>query len=263
MEDEPLTPVPPRSYLENWKKYTFEFLLLFTAVFLGFLADNIREEYSERQQAKELARNFYDELKSDSAIAAGKIAARIKKEKAIEYMVSFFKDSSIHLNSKALAVNFMWATSIRTPIIFTPRTVVLEQLKSSGTLRYFKSEELQTQVGDLSVAIEYLRERQQLEASVYKERIEPIMINHMDFDFQYKLFNSGGIFDRLTVFESSQEEIPFQLSQPEKIDRKVYVNALSYYHTNNIKSTRLIPFKAYVDVNAALLQTLRKEYGLR
>ncbi|MFN9862267.1 MAG: hypothetical protein ACK55U_02550 [Bacteroidota bacterium] len=41
-----------QSNFKNWRKYTFEFLLLFLAVFLGFVADNIREEYSERQQAK-------------------------------------------------------------------------------------------------------------------------------------------------------------------------------------------------------------------
>jgi hypothetical protein len=250
-----------QSSLKNWKKYTFEFLLLFLAVFLGFLADNIREEYSERQQAKELARNFYDELKSDSVVAASKVAGRLKKEKALEYMVSFFRDSSLNTSSKALAVNFQWATTVRTPVIFTPRTVVLEQLKSSGSLRYFKSKELQKLVGDLSVAIDYLRERQQLEASVYKERIEPIMVNHMDFEFQYKLY-SNGIFDRLVAFENGNEQIPFHLSQIEKIDRKGYMNALSYYHTNNIKSTRLIPFKSYIEVNAALLTALRKEYNL-
>ncbi|MFO0330253.1 MAG: hypothetical protein ACK514_02800 [Bacteroidota bacterium] len=250
-----------QSNFKNWRKYTFEFLLLFLAVFLGFVADNIREEYSERQQAKELTKNFYDELKSDSVVVASKVAGRIKKEKAIEYMVSFFQDSSLNSGSKALAINFLWATSVRTPVIFTPRTVVLEQLKSSGSLRYFKSGELQKLVGDLSVAIGYLHERQQFEASVYEKFIEPIMVNHMDFDFQYKLFKNG-LFDRLAAFENSNEQIPFHLSQIEKIDRKGYMNALSYYQTNKIKSTRLIPFKSYIEVNAALLTALRKEYNL-
>jgi hypothetical protein len=244
------------------KKYAFEFVLIFMAVFLGFLADSYREQYNEKQQANELAKSFYEELKNDSAAVVAKVAGRIKKEKAIEYMVAFFKDSSLISSSKSLSINFLWATTVRTPIIFTPRTVVLEQLKSSGSIRYFKNKELQKMVGDLSVAIDYILERQALEASVYDKLIEPIMVNHMDYDFQYKLF-SNGIFDRLAQYEQSDEYIPFHLSQTEKINRAEIINILGYYHTNNIKSTRLIPFKAYSEVNAALLKELRKEYGLQ
>lgn len=247
---------------KNIRKYTFEFILIFLAVFLGFLADNIREQYAEQQLANELAKSFYEELKSDSVVIASKIAGRIKKERAIEYMVAFFKDSSLTSSSKNLSINFIWATTVRTPTIFTPRTVVLEQLKSSGSLRYFKSKELQRLVGELSVAIDYLVERQQLEALVYHEYIEPIMIHHMDYDFQYQLF-SDGIFDRLESYETSDESIPFRLSQPEKINRQQLINVLGYYHTNNLKSTRMIPFKAYSEVNAALLQELRHEYHLK
>ncbi len=116
---------------KDWKKYLFEFLLIFTAVFLGFLADNIRENYGERQQAIALARSFYEELRNDSATVVLKIQGRHQKEKSIKYMVEFFRDSSLTSHSKELPYHFIWGVTARTPIIFTPRTVVLEQLKSS------------------------------------------------------------------------------------------------------------------------------------
>lgn len=251
-----------RALLQNWKKYLFEFLLIFLAVFLGFLADNLREEYSEQQQANELARSFYEELLHDSVVVAEKVKGRIKKEQAIEYMIAFFRDSSLTTSNKALAINFEWATTVRTPTLFTPRTVVLEQLKGSGALRYFKSKELQNLVGDLSVAIDYIMSRQATEAQVYHQYIEPIVVNHMDFEFQKQLFSTG-IFDRLALYEISDEYIPFTLSQPEKVNRQAYINLLGYYHTNTIKSTRLIPFKSYIEVNAALLKELRQQYKLK
>jgi hypothetical protein len=241
------------------KKYVFEFGLLFLAVFFGFFADSLREENSEKKLAFELAKSFYEELKNDSVTVLSKVDGRIKKERAIEYMIAFFKDSSLQTSSKSLSINFLWATTIRTPIIFTPRTVVLEQLKSSGSLRYFKNQRLQQLVGDLFVSIEYIHERQTLEATVYKDYIEPIMTNHMDFEFQRKLFSTG-IFDRLATYESSNEYIPFHLSQPEQINRIKCINAFSYYHTNNIKSTRMIPFYDYIKINAALLKELRYEF---
>ncbi len=244
-----------------WKKYLFEFVLVFSAVFLGFLADNFRDQYSERQKAGELARSFYEELINDSIAIAAKVQGRIKKEHAVEYMVKFLKDSSLTSASKSLSLNFLWATTIRTPVIFTPRTVVLEQLRSSGAVQYFKSKELQKLVGDLLVSIEYIQERQALEALVYHEYMEPIMIRHMDYDFQNQLFTDG-IFNKLDAYEQSSAYIPFHLSQIEKINRTELINLFWYYHTNNLKSTRLIPFDSYIRINAELLKLLRNEFHL-
>jgi hypothetical protein len=246
-----------------WKKYTFEFLMLFLAVFFGFLAENAREDFAEKQQAIELAKSFYEELKNDSVSVALKVEGRIRKEKAIEYMVHFFRDSSLTSSSKLLSVNFIWAITARTPIIFTPRTVVLNQLKSSGSLRYFKNKELQRLIGDLSVAIDYIQVRQEYENSIFNSYIEPIMTSHMDYEFQFKLWEGNTIFDRLEAYENSNEYIPFRLSQIEKIDRDVIINSLGYYHTNGLKSTRLIPFQKYMEVNAATLNELRNEYNLK
>ncbi len=256
-----MTNPPPTS--RKWKKYTFEFLMLFLAVFLGSVAENTREDYVEKQQAIELAKSFYEELRNDSIAVAAKLQGRLRKEHAIEYMVTFFRDSSLTSSSKALSINFIWAITARTPIIFTPRTVVLEQLKSSGSLRYFKNQELQKLIGDLSVIIDYIEVRQDYENSIFYTYIEPIMTSHMDFNFQFKLFEGNGIFDRLSAYENSNEYIPFRLSQIEKVDRQAIINVLGYYHTNGLKSTRLIPFKQYMEVNAATLSELRKEYDLK
>lgn len=251
------------SISKNWKKYVFEFIMLFLAVFLGFLAENFREDYVEKQHAKELAKSFYEELRNDSVTVISKIESRKKKESAIRYMVDFFRDSSLQSSSKALSINFIWAITARTPIIFTPRTVVLDQIKSSESLRYFKSFELQKLIGDLSVAIDYLEDRQEYENRIFTNYMEPIMTNHMDYDFQYELFKGEVIFERLLNYEKGNEYIPFHLSQPEKVNRQALMNALGYYHTNGLFSTRLIPFKSYQEVNTALLRELRKEYGLQ
>lgn len=251
------------SLLTNWKKYAFEFIMIFFAVFLGFLAENARENYADTQHANELAMSFYQELYNDSIAVASRVQGRLKKEQAVIYMTNFFRDSSLTSSSKELSINFIWGLTARTPIIFTPRTVVLEQLKSSGSLRYFKNKELQTRIGDLSVAIDYIKARQDYENSIFYTYIEPLMTRHMDYNFQFKLFDRAGLFDRLAEYEKSNEYIPFRMSQVDKLDRINVINVLSYYHTNGLKSTRLIPFKQYIEANAALLAELRKEYDLK
>lgn len=272
MEDIPTSDSEPQvhynderlfSVSKNWKKYLFEFLMLFLAVFLGFVAENLREDYTEEKQAKELAKSLYEELRNDSVAVVSKIQGRLKKERAIRYMFDFFRDSSLHSSSKALSINFIWAITARTPIIFTPRTVVLEQLKNSGAQQYFKNQKLQKSIGELSVAINYIMERQAYENRVFDNYMEPIMTKHMDYDFQFELFRDGVIFDRLSEYENNQEYIPFHLSQIEKVDRQSIINALGYYHINTLLSTRINAFNAYVKVNAELLKELRKEYDLK
>ncbi len=264
-ETGPLEPALEKGSInKNWRKYLFEFILIFLAVFLGFLVDNIRENYGEQQHAIELAKSLYDELKNDSITVVTKINGRHEKERAIKYMIEFFRDSSLTSTSKELPYNFIWAITARSPTIFTPRTVVLEQLKSSGSLRYFKNDRLQKLVGDLSVGIDFIDSRQQYENSIFHAHMEPIMTKHMDFDFQYKLWiNSSNMFDRLSDYRNSKENIPFKISQPERLDRQALMNALGYYHTNGLLSTRLIAFQKYVEVNADLLNELRVEYHLK
>ena len=100
--DSPFESKQPKStkfFSGNLKKYLFEFSLLFLAVFLGFFADSLREENSEKQLAYELGKSFYEELKNDSVTILSKIDSRIKKERAIEYMITFLKDSSLQTSS--------------------------------------------------------------------------------------------------------------------------------------------------------------------
>jgi hypothetical protein len=41
------------THKKKWSEYIIEFIMLFTAVFLGFIAENIREHAVEQNRAKE------------------------------------------------------------------------------------------------------------------------------------------------------------------------------------------------------------------
>src|ERR1041385_5675217 len=47
---------------KKWTHYLWEFLMLFLAVFCGFLAENIREQQVEKEKGKQYVRSFYDDL---------------------------------------------------------------------------------------------------------------------------------------------------------------------------------------------------------
>ncbi len=249
----------------KWKEYLFQFFMLFLAVFCGFLAEYQLEHKIERDRTKELARNFYYELKNDSVNVQQKAQNRIRQENALKYLIKYYADSSLTNVSKAFQINFMYGILFRSPSIFEPRTIVMEQLQNSGSLRYFKNDELQTLIGDISVAIYNINDRQDLEGKVRIEYINPIQIQFFDFKFQSQLTHDGelSIFDQIIKYENSPEVIPFQLSSPEKIDRPVTVNVLANYCFNALGSTRTLHFKKYMEVNTRLMQVLREEYDLK
>src|SRR5689334_25449573 len=55
------------THKKKWGEYVLEFLMLFLAVFLGFLAENIRESSVERHQEREYMRLMVTDLKKDTA----------------------------------------------------------------------------------------------------------------------------------------------------------------------------------------------------
>jgi hypothetical protein len=250
---------------KKWTHYFWEFVMLFLAVFCGFLAEYQLEHKIEKDRAKELARSFYDELKGDSVNVSLKIQNRVKQEQAFDYLMSYFKDSSLTNVSKTFQLNFLYGILFRSLSIFEPRTVVLDQLKNSGSLRYFKNNELQKLIGDLSVAIHNVIDRQALESSVRVNYLNPIIIQHYDYDFEKKLRNENetDIFGATVKYENNNELIPFHFKSPGKLDREYIVNLMGFYGRNGMESTRTVHLKRYVDVNTALLKLLREVYRLK
>ena len=47
---------------KKWKEYITEFFMLFTAVTLGFLAENFREGYVEKERSHELVSAFMNDV---------------------------------------------------------------------------------------------------------------------------------------------------------------------------------------------------------
>jgi hypothetical protein len=250
---------------KNWKSYFWEFLMLFLAVFCGFLAEYQLEHKIERDRAKELANSFYEELKNDSVNVQVKYQNRVKCENALLYVRRYFLDSNMTNLSKSFVVNFNYGVMFRTPTLFEARTVVLEQLKNSGSLRYFKSTKLQELIGDLSVVINNINDRQALETSVRAEYINPLIVKHFDYDFQMKFdqFEGKNTFEKMLVYEKSDTIIPFSFSKMELFDPQSAGNALAFYSLNALRGTRTVHLQKYIELNAALLNLLRKEYHLQ
>ena len=144
---------------KNFWHYFFEFFMLFLAVFLGFVAENIRESSVEHEREKEYAKALYDEFYSDSVAVANKLNSRLEKEHDCNWLAAYIKDSSLTNLPKAFYPAYTTVFYLINSYTFEPKDGILNQLKSSGSLRYFKDAALQKLFGDISVAINNVRYR--------------------------------------------------------------------------------------------------------
>ncbi len=124
---------------KKWTHYFWEFLMLFLAVFCGFLAENIREHKIEQHRAKEFSKSLVQDLLNDTA------AINSQKKSAglyIGVVDSLLKLSNTSLEGRQ-AGKFSFYTRFAywtAPVSWNRNT--FEQIKNSGSLRYFKNGQL-------------------------------------------------------------------------------------------------------------------------
>ena len=247
---------------KKWTHYFWEFLMLFLAVFCGFLAENYREHYVEHQRAKQLAKNLYKEIYADSIVVQQKIALRNKKEEQCIYFINYVKDSHLVNLSLRFYPSFTWAFLQSAQLVFEPNDGILNQLRNSGELRYFKNKELQSAIGRLGVQIANVRSRNEKEYSYIEMYLRPFSIRHYDFNW-YEEFTQQGKFTLLEAL-NKQTQLPVagKIINPDKFSRQEAEN-IAFYYLLMLRGTRQTQYLPYVAINHELLQTLRTEYRLK
>jgi hypothetical protein len=129
---------------KKWTHYFWEFLMLFLAVFCGFLAENKREHIVEAHRAKEYAKSLLNDLKEDTAELQSGISHLNFLISAIDSLVSINSNEPDKSNVPGKFYYYSRLTSFYYPIDWNSST--LNQLVQSGNLRYFRNKELVNQI---------------------------------------------------------------------------------------------------------------------
>ena len=125
---------------KKWTHYLWEFLMLFLAVFCGFLAENQREHMVEHQREKKYINSLITDLKGDTALIRSVISFCITKFNGMDTLAQLLnKDILSNDQEKELYyLNDEYAASIYI-MVFNERTI--KQLLNSGNLRLVRKQE--------------------------------------------------------------------------------------------------------------------------
>jgi hypothetical protein len=131
-----LTSAPKRNFISYFK----EFLMLFLAVFCGFMAENYRDNQSEIAFAKEYAKSLIKDLENDTLMINGIIG---QKNVILKSMDSISEIVHHGISGNMVRGSFYYNVQM---VSFSPTTTwndaTLIQITQSGNLRYFKNAEL-------------------------------------------------------------------------------------------------------------------------
>lgn len=176
---------PPEKGEKKWKHYLIEFFMLFLAVSLGFLTENLREHLVENQRAREMAIGLFDDLEKDSI----HIHNAIKRN---DLFVSEMNSLIITLSEKDLKNKITMLTYYQASYLMeidmpVPSKANLDQLKNSGSLRYFKDKKLVTNISQweniIAVQFEQRHQTDQLrlieEIKAVSRVFYPVIIDSM------------------------------------------------------------------------------------
>jgi hypothetical protein len=125
---------------KNWKSHFWEFLMLFLAVFCGFLAEYQLEHYIEKQRAKDFAVSLHRDISADTLIINNTVKRLNICVDKIDTLISLLgQPEAIEKNTPSIYILSLYAFVMP---INTPNESTLQQLLNSGSLRYFKNNAL-------------------------------------------------------------------------------------------------------------------------
>ena len=126
----------PHTERKKWTHYLWEFLMLFLAVFCGFLAENQREHMVENKREKEYMQSLIEDMQTDTANLNTAIELGQDIRTRLENLISFLnnessKDSVVQLyklnnqSGRVVSIDFEDRTS--------------SQLKNAGNMRLIRN----------------------------------------------------------------------------------------------------------------------------
>ena len=121
---------------KKWTHYFWEFLMLFLAVFCGFLAENQREHMIEHQREKEYMQSMIEDLKEDSTLLSAQLSS--------------FKSLGTDLNSLIFLLNspdikkygadlYYYGRQAHRFSFFNMTDRTIQQMKNSGGFRLVRN----------------------------------------------------------------------------------------------------------------------------
>ena len=236
---------------KKWTHYFWEFLMLFLAVFCGFLAEYALEHKIEADREKQYALSMIEDLKSDTAALNRVILLRTRRNEVHDSLFLLLNESRDSTDlSRLYHLSFLVGRVATLQFINNDGTI--QQLKNSGAFRLIRKRVVADSI------IMYDRRIRQLEN--IQEREEQARQNFLP-DVS-KIFDGRVYYRMLTENDRTQRpEGNPPLLQYSKEDLNAFNISLTRMRASNIAARAFS--KALYDKAVSLMNTIKTDYHLK
>jgi len=242
---------------KKWTHYFWEFLMLFLAVFCGFLAEYQLEHKIEKDRAKEYAKALYDDIVSDTAYLRNIIEETKKDLSYQDTLMNLLHQISVDQKKVPGGALYYYAARSRTGTLFSVKTSTLNQLKNSGSLRLLKKPELINLFASYDQAVNVQYSRLESDLGIRDALVESM---RQVFDFA----EYGKLEKLLLQFPDARDSL-LMLEFPLLNKDKKAISDLSYALQARSSNYGLRIRKYYsepLEAGIKLIEALKKEYHL-
>ena len=239
----------PKAGNKKFKEYFFEFIMIFLAVTMGFIAESTREHFIEKKTEKRNIEMIVNGLKNDTARINNVLFQNIKRVKILDTILTFQNKKFIDsIHSFSFSLSFVNSGQ---RLFFHSNDAAFEQMKSSGSIRLIKNTAILDSIyryGLLNTALyhnEYYLDQWQNAADQSASKF-------MNLQKATHLTNDSSLFASDLAYSGSDEiNIILQFFNDETMLRLVLVK----YYIPNLQSQ----YKKAI----AIIQFLQKEYHFK
>jgi hypothetical protein len=233
---------------KKWTEYFWEFLMLFFAVFCGFLAENQREHMVEHRREVQFMRSYITNLEKDIIQLDSLIKKREERKTQIDSLNFIFRSPDPDLYG---AQSYYYARYLPRPYIYIPNDATIQQLKNSGNLRLIQKQKIADTI------------------LFYDQQFRFIETIHVREDqLIYRVFNLINTFFDPMVFEQMNTlDIEFKrpTGNPKLLTKdpkqmQQLLSELQYLRTVNLGQIGW--FKKRVELAKNIVAFIKKEYHL-
>ena len=242
---------------KKWTHYFWEFLMLFLAVFCGFLAEYQSEHKIEGNREQQFMQSLVKDLKADTANLVKLIQLRIERHMMYDSLSRAFTENSFSDNSSDV---YYWGRGITRRQYFFSSDGTMQQLKNSGGLRLVSNRSIADQIMAYDVLDRTISNQQGLEETQLEDYR----------NLASKIFD-GAIFKKMAVFKTGEDATGiFVIDRPSgnpplkdssAILLNDVVNKLNYWRAGSNFINHLL--NQMKEKATSLIESIQKEYRFK
>ena len=234
---------------KKWKEYITEFIMLFLAVSLGFMAENIREHQIEKHREIAYLKNVHEDLKLDLINIDNVLNSNTIRLQAMDTLFTIINNNTI-TNEDV----YYYIRNLALRATFESSHVGLDQIKSAGGLRMVKNPEIISGIQEYERALDALDKLENVrERTLEQARFKMAVVFEPSISYEMLVGQGQGImrFNRPTKADA--------ILQNNKQAVKELLNLVTFgLNSNKYLNTNLEKLKK---IGQKLDSAIVKEYG--